>query len=94
MDREWEIQEFDCKKQTHGSVILKNKLFLIMKKANHSFKISNPVFFERVWMANWKKKNHIFYMCTNASERALLNILNAFLKSVTVWDHNTVYQYF
>lgn len=43
MDRE--IQEFDCKKQTHGSVTLKNKLFLIMKKANHSLKISNPVFF-------------------------------------------------
>lgn len=84
MDCELEIQEFDCKKQTHGSVILKNELFLIMKKANHSLKISNPVFFLKSMNCKMKKKNHIFYMCTNASERALLNILNAFLKSVTV----------
>lgn len=55
-----------------------------MKKANHSFKISNPVFFLKEYEWQIEKKNHIFYMCTNASERALLNILNAFLKSVTV----------
>lgn len=55
-----------------------------MKKANHSLKISNPVFFKKSMNGKLKKKNHFFYMCTNASERALLNILNAFLKSVTV----------
>lgn len=63
MDRELEIQEFDCKKQTHGSVILKNELFLIMKKANHSLKISNPVFFfkEYEWQIE-KKKSHFLYV--------------------------------
>lgn len=48
-----------------------------MKKANHSGFLK-----EYEWQI--EKKNHIFYMCTNASKRALLNILNGFLKSVTV----------
>lgn len=62
MDRELEIQEFDCKKQTHGSVILKNELFLIMKKANHSLKISNLVFLkEYEWQI--KKKTNPFFIC-------------------------------